>query len=1648
MNTLKIKMPKQSSEQSLKGLSSKQPAKKRKVSDDELSELTSSPSPSDREGTSPPPNVKGSVKARDMPSSSNKRPVKKRRVVSDDDYEEDEDLVEEKNELKIVKRDTKVKAKVSIIGKSVRNEGQRIAKVDEIINVQEEQEPKKSNSEIQTGTVDVLQKKKLPTIKKKAKPLGVLPSSSASVTPSTVPSPSSKPPVVPGSGTNKEVAPLTTLNPSGSGDFDLRDSNTWQSLLGKKNSTSGPRVGIEKRVSTQERRKQLDKMREEARALRNEQLKTTFDLQAQSQKILRYEKSFSRQQIQAPHILGAAFKDRPIDMSKSWSSRISDWKVESLFSRRAPPQGKRSIFVNEPLPSDYFDRKHRPKKEHIYTTNQIVTSKYTVFTFIPRNLLEQFRRIANVFFLVVDILQFFPKFATINAGLVVLPLIIVIGITAIKDGYEDIKRHQGDRRVNHSTTLVLSGDDWENPNPSGKKSKTFVRGVLKRKKKINDSEVDAADGNDIEYDEEESTQALDPSNPYAKSVSTAHWKKTFWEDIRVGDFIKIRSDEPIPADVLICTTSEEDNEAFIETKNLDGETNLKSRQGVNGLQYLRTARDCATSPGFQIDCDAPDVSMFRLNGAVVTKEGTHPISLQTTLLRGTVLRNTKWVIGLVLYTGEDTKISLNSGDTPSKRSLVERQMNPQVMVNLIILALMAVVCGIVDAITEQRKFPEGAPWLFDDNQSDDNPHINGLVTWANGLITFQNIIPISLYLSVEFVRTCQAAFIYSDHQIYNEETGQATLARSWNLSDDLGHIEYIFSDKTGTLTQNIMVFRQCSVAGSLYAEDQQPEKKPEKKPERISEEKIEEPGSATDTATSLQVSTEVPDPKKRIGFRSTPLNTDLHNYQTNGGDIEDPFSSPHTGFFAVLALCHTVLAAQHPERNEIQYKAQSPDEAALVQAAADVGFVFLGREREIIRMRTPFNETPQEFELLNVLEFTSARKRMSVLLRKVNDPNKRIYLLSKGADNVIYERLRKDESEELKSTTQKHLDEFANDVVQGLRTLCLAYKVLPEADFETWEQRYHDATVALDNREEKVEQVSAEIETDLHLLGATAIEDKLQDGVPETIADLKRAGIKIWVLTGDKLETAIAIGYSTNLVARESNLIVVRGGDDGKHTVEAQLLNAIEQFFPGTQDLQEKVPLSPTRPINPKRFSTGLADLVGKDNGMRPGGFVLVIDGLALGHALDSPSTKELLLKIGLRCEAVICCRVSPLQKALVVRLIKDNLQTTTLAIGDGANDVSMIQAAHVGIGIRGEEGLQAVNSADYAIAQVGLPRRNSRVAADRLSISSIRTSSVLVYYGGSKYIALGALNTSWNILTSFSGTYSLPCARLSLLAYLIALLVGPLASYFTPVLIVSDANILMAVPELYRYGRENTWFGFRLFTAYMLEGIVQSVIIFFIITYAYFSISARNDGYDTYIYEFSTAIAIVTVTVANCFNGLNTSAWSGWVWFAVSIGIIIVWVYTRQYWPTDIDILKEVQKVNPHIDFATHPSIGGRFQKSFMEQGEALTTVTSGIDNYPLQVLADRRQLMDLPNRSVTDMSLGGIQSTNRGFDFAVEEGGVHLRRIQTNLSERRFHLRRKTKDTSGKERRALFPSLKRTIRSIRTSHTDNSSHDPTPSE
>ena len=356
-----------------------------------------------------------------------------------------------------------------------------------------------------------------------------------------------------------------------------------------------------------------------------------------------------------------------------------------------------------------------------------------------------------------------------------------------------------------------------------------------------------------------------------------------------------------------------------------------------------------------------------------------------------------------------------------------------------------------------------------------------------------------------------------------------------------------------------------------------------------------------------------------------------------------------------------------------------------MSAARNFGFVFTERSSRTITIQAL--GTQETHELLCILDFNNVRKRMSVIVKHEG----RIRLYSKGADNVIFERLAANQ-EEKKARTQEHLDKFATE---GLRTLVLGVRELSQEQFDDWKADHHQAAIAIDNREEKLDAVYNTIERDLTLIGATAIEDKLQDGVPQTIANLQLAGIKVWVLTGDKQETAINIGYSCNLLNDDmwDEPYIVDG-----HTSEEVMKQLIAH----------------RRSIDRHLGSGGGGEKVRDDLSMRTlsvastgadslaevsGGFALVINGHSLVHAL-TPDMELAFLGVAEHCTAVICCRVTPLQKALVVELIKKYKEAVCLAIGDGANDVSMIKAADIGVGISGQEGMQAVLASDYSIAQ------------------------------------------------------------------------------------------------------------------------------------------------------------------------------------------------------------------------------------------------------------------------------------------------------------------------------------------------------------
>ena len=772
---------------------------------------------------------------------------------------------------------------------------------------------------------------------------------------------------------------------------------------------------------------------------------------------------------------------------------------------------------------------------------------------------------------------------------------------------------------------------------------------------------------------------LDP----LKSVSgKARFVKDYWKSVKVGDFVRIYNEDQVPADVVILATSDPDGACYVETKNLDGETNLKVRQALHSGRKLKHAKDCERAE-FIIESEPPHANLYQYSGAArwtqrnpkkpeePGKEMAEPISINNLLLRGCSLRNTEWVLAAVVYTGQETKIMLNSGLTPSKRSRISRELNWNVVYNFIILFFMCLVSGIVQGIT----------WAHGDNSSDffeygstaSSPPLDGFITFWSAVILFQNLVPISLYISLEIIRTLQAFFIYSDTFMYYEKIDYPCTPKSWNISDDVGQIEYIFSDKTGTLTQNVMEFKKCSINGVPYGEA------------------FTEAQAGMQRRQGVDVEQEGAKAHKQIAEDRVRMLGDLRKMHPNPylHDDELTFVAPdfiddlmgHSGqeqrqaneqFMLALALCHTVITERTPgDPPKIEFKAQSPDEAALVATARDCGFTVIGRSNDGIILNIMGED--REYTVLNTLEFNSSRKRMSAIIRM---PDGKIILFCKGADSIIYSRLKRGEQSQLRKATAEHLEMFARE---GLRTLCIAQKELEEEEYQAWNKDHDLAAAAIVDREDKLEKVSDAIERELTLLGGTAIEDRLQDGVPDTIALLGDAGIKLWVLTGDKVETAINIGFSCNLLNNDMDLIVFCIDDGSLESATTELDKHLSAFGITGSDAELQAARKNHEPPGPTH--------------------AIVIDGDSLTLVLEDALRQKFLL-LCKQCKAVLCCRVSPAQKAAVVKLVKTGLDVMTLSVGDGANDVAMIQEADVGVGIAGEEGRQAVMSSDYAIGQ------------------------------------------------------------------------------------------------------------------------------------------------------------------------------------------------------------------------------------------------------------------------------------------------------------------------------------------------------------
>lgn len=833
--------------------------------------------------------------------------------------------------------------------------------------------------------------------------------------------------------------------------------------------------------------------------------------------------------------------------------------MPNCCSRKKKVQGDRSFIVGE-------------RSQTKFPSNGISTTRYNPVTFLPLSLLLQFSRYANIYFLINAILQSIPAISPLSPISAVAPLVVVIALSILREGFEDMQRYKSDLDTNST------------------KSQRYMDGV---------------------------------------------WEDIEWKDLVVGDIIRVEEGQFFPADCVVFASSDEKGIVFINTSSLDGEKNLKQKFALKETQELaadsRELRIMGT-----IRCGPPSPELNEFSGSISLGAGqTLLLSAKQLMLRGSALVNTSFAICIIVYTGGDSKIMKNADQPHEKQSSIEKAVNNLIIAIIGLQFVMSLVIFVCCCIWTS-KYAAMYDQFFTQRHG---PFVEGLLTFFTTWLILTSMIPISLIITMEVVKMIQAYMIDKDLDMKDQKENRFSKAFNSALNEELGQVEYIFSDKTGTLTSNVMEFKYCFIGNTFFGD----------------EEFVHRRQTIARRPTYIN---------RKTGFTYSFEDRDLNNLLeglADGSEQRIVFGNRENRvlfalnnvreiaehFLLTLSLCHECIV----ESNGVSFQGPSPDEVTLVDAARHLGYNF--RRSTNFGKVVLINGEEHEIEVLDFFEFDSARKRASVVIRH----NGIIKMLTKGADTVILARLSHFEQPNLERT-KALLDRFS---LEGLRTLCFGMRVFAEEEWSDIKRTLRSLQSYSDKTDRRRDFISDQVERDFMLIGCTAVEDKLQDGVPEAIADFIQANVKVWMLTGDKLETAENIAYSCRLIQPDFYKLYLTDG--------SQLSSSLSEF---------------SRVLKLKASTDK---------------YSFIAEGKAL---LELANDKELgrsyLEEVFSKCSSVICCRMSPKQKGDIVRLVKSNTQKVTLSIGDGANDVNMIQEAHIGIGLYGKEGMRAVQASDYGL--------------------------------------------------------------------------------------------------------------------------------------------------------------------------------------------------------------------------------------------------------------------------------------------------------------------------------------------------------------
>lgn len=991
----------------------------------------------------------------------------------------------------------------------------------------------------------------------------------------------------------------------------------------------------------------------------------------------------------------------------------------------------------------------------VFPPNTIKTSIYTPYNFVAKNIFKQFTRFSNVYFLFITVLQLLPDVTSSNGvPTMVVPLLIIIVVSGVKDVIEDLQRHRADAQQNEAPVHKLYLDDIAD--------QRFQPGVC--------------------------------------------------ADLKVGALVRVAQNEEIPADLAILAVSQPSGLCYVTTANLDGESSLKPRY-VHGDLCTSEQRGCfsqdghltpsaaAHLTGMTLECEPPSRRIDKFQGSIKPLGNGDSLQLDVShiLFRGTYLKDTAWVIGIVLYTGDDTRIRQNASETPIKLSWLYHFINRMTMWIVLAQILLLVIAVLVEKHMVSSQRVSNNPYIASETKAAST--MDCIWLFLAYMLLFSNFVPISLQVTVDFTRYFQSQVITSDKDM---QLSGPTLSdnstripvkkrmvcvKSSELNEELGLVEHIFTDKTGTLTCNRMEFRSCHVNGKSYHFDGQRG-------------------------------------KLRVFERASNVNSFTLSESTSSHNYADLPRNAHLQRFLInLAANNSVsIVPNHNSsitvaEESMEYIGPSPDERALVIAAENVGVRLCKRDNQHIVLSV--NREDMVLDVLHMFEFTSDRKKSSLVCRQADG---RLLLLCKGADSVILPALSDKNNAGKVHQAKEQMKSYCSN---GLRVLCIAERELSAEDYQQWRDKY----TAMRSRrpavsEEEINALVSELEQELMLVGVSAIEDKIQEGAPAALEKFREAGIKVWMLTGDRPDTATNVAHSVRLISSDMKVI---------NLCDTKLMD---------------------NKLNALRFLESTTSNSAEDT-QHYDRFAVLLNDTTI-ETVTALGIEKQFVELCLRCSSVLCARISPKQKELIVDMVRKQFpDKVTMAVGDGANDVPMIQRAHIGVGIAGEEGQQAADAGDYSLPTFKCLQYLVLVHGRSMN----RRIGMLTLYIFYKNVLLVLPQFVYGGYCLFSGQSTYYDSLLQLFNVCFTAL--PIMYYAVFDQDVSS-QMALAYPKLYQDGYLHSFLNIKVFLYWMFEAIVSSILITVIPAQLLPLASWSGQGKDNDLWAIGLAQNFIVVFLAN----------------------------------------------------------------------------------------------------------------------------------------------------------------------------------------